>query len=41
MFAIDYEDLGTPDPAHSAGPVTVEIDGTSVTVPEGDRKSVV
>src|SRR5260221_9103946 len=35
MFAIDYEDLGTPDPAQSAGPVTVEIDGVSVTVPEG------
>src|ERR1700722_6256704 len=35
MFAIDYEDLGTPNPAQSAGPVTVEIDGVSVTVPEG------
>src|SRR6201993_106149 len=35
MFAIDYEDLGTPDPAQSAGPVTVDIDGTPITVPEG------
>jgi formate dehydrogenase major subunit len=37
MFAIDYEDLGTPEPAQNpaAGPVTVEIDGTSVTVPDG------
>src|SRR5579864_5799351 len=35
MFAIDYEDLGTPEPAQSAGaPVSVEIDGTSITVPE-------
>ena len=35
MFAIDYEDLGTPEPAQGAGPVTVEIDGKSVTVPDG------
>src|SRR5580698_10526824 len=35
MFAIDYEDLGTPAPAQSNAQVTVEIDGTSVTVPEG------
>jgi len=24
MYAIDYEDLGTPDPAQSAGPVTLK-----------------
>jgi formate dehydrogenase major subunit len=35
MFAIDYEDFGTPEPAQEAGPVTVEIDGKAVTVPEG------
>jgi formate dehydrogenase major subunit len=36
MYAIDYEDFGTPDPAQTAaGPVTVDIDGTPVTVPEG------
>src|SRR3569833_1212229 len=35
MFAIDYEDLGTPEPAQSTGPVTVEIDGKPITVPEG------
>jgi len=35
MFAIDYEDFGTPLPADAAGSVTVEIDGRSVTVPEG------
>ena len=35
MFAIDYEDLGTPEPAQSTGPVTVEIDGKSITVPDG------
>jgi formate dehydrogenase major subunit len=36
MFAIDYEDLGTPEAAQSAAaPVTVEIDGKSITVPEG------
>src|SRR5215470_16427697 len=37
MFAIDYEDLGTPAPAENAaaGPVTVEIDGKPVTVPDG------
>src|SRR5690348_17629819 len=42
MFAIDYEDLGTPEPAPSpndagagAVPVTVEIDGKAVTVPDG------
>ena len=35
MFAIDYEDFGTPPPADAAGSVTVEIDGRSVTVPEG------
>ncbi|HEV3181975.1 MAG TPA: formate dehydrogenase subunit alpha [Steroidobacteraceae bacterium] len=36
MYAIDYEDLGTPPPANGAGAaVTVEIDGVAVTVPEG------
>ncbi|MDE2451305.1 MAG: molybdopterin-dependent oxidoreductase, partial [Gammaproteobacteria bacterium] len=34
MFAIDYEDLGTPAPEAGAA-VTVEIDGKSVTVPSG------
>src|SRR5580700_6610007 len=35
MFSIDYEDFGTPAPATSAGEVTLEIDGKSVTVAEG------
>jgi len=36
MYAIDYEDLGTPPVAEpSTAPVTVEIDGHPVTVPEG------
>lgn len=37
MYAIDYEDLGTPEPTKgaNAGTVTVEIDGRTVTVPEG------
>ncbi len=35
MFAIDYEDLGTPAPAESGAAVTVEIDGQAVTVPAG------
>jgi formate dehydrogenase major subunit len=35
MYAIDYEDFGTPQPADGAGSVTVEIDGRGVTVPEG------
>ena len=35
MYAIDYEDLGTPQPADASGSVTVEIDGRAVTVPEG------
>ena len=35
MFAIDYEDLGTPAPAEAGEPVTVEVDGRSVTVPAG------
>jgi formate dehydrogenase major subunit len=35
MYAIDYEDFGTPAPADASGNVTVEIDGHSVTVPEG------
>jgi formate dehydrogenase major subunit len=35
MYAIDYEDLGTPAPTEAGGNVTVEIDGQSVTVPEG------
>src|ERR1700739_5180781 len=39
MYAIDYEDLGTPQPtngqAGAAANVTVEIDGRAVTVPDG------
>ncbi len=35
MYAIDYEDFGTPQPADASGTVTVEIDGRTVTVPEG------
>jgi formate dehydrogenase major subunit len=37
MFAIDYEDLGTPAPAEAGAQasVTLEIDGTSVSVPAG------
>ncbi len=35
MFAIDYHDCGTPAPREGGAPVTVEIDGKSVTVPEG------
>jgi formate dehydrogenase major subunit len=35
MFSIDYEDFGTPAPASANGAVTLEIDGTPVTVPEG------
>ncbi len=35
MFAIDYEDLGTPAPAEAGGSVSVEIDGHAVTVPAG------
>jgi formate dehydrogenase major subunit len=35
MYAIDYEDLGTPEPANAGAPVTVDIDGVVVSVPEG------
>src|SRR5499427_1755928 len=39
MYAIDYEDFGTPAPvngqAGSAAAVTVEVDGRAVTVPDG------
>jgi formate dehydrogenase major subunit len=35
MYAIDYEDLGTPQPVDAAASVTVEVDGTPVTVLEG------
>ena len=39
MYAIDYEDCGTPEPvngqAGSAAAVTIEIDGRAVTVPDG------
>ena len=35
MYAIDYEDLGTPAPAIAGAPVTVEIDGVALSVPEG------
>ena len=34
MYAVDYEDLGTP-PQTEGAPVTVEIDGQPVTVPDG------
>ncbi|HEV8017176.1 MAG TPA: formate dehydrogenase subunit alpha [Steroidobacteraceae bacterium] len=39
MYAIDYEDFGTPPPvngqAGAGAAITVEIDGRAVTVPEG------
>jgi formate dehydrogenase major subunit len=35
MFAIDYRDCGTPAPRDAGAPVTIDIDGKSVTVPEG------
>jgi formate dehydrogenase major subunit len=35
MFAIDYEDFGTPASKAGTGPVTVEIDGAAITVPDG------
>ena len=35
MYAIDYEDLGTPAPASTGAPVSVDIDGVAVSVPEG------
>src|SRR2546426_8957965 len=35
MYAIDYEDFGTPPPVAGAGAVTVEVDGRTVSVPEG------
>jgi formate dehydrogenase major subunit len=35
MFAIDYEDLGTPAPVEAGAAVTVDIDGSPVTVPAG------
>src|SRR5215813_6941510 len=39
MYAIDYEDFGTPPPVNgekgAASDVTVEIDGRTVAVPEG------
>src|SRR6516225_7307252 len=39
MYAIDYEDFGTPPPVNgekgAAADVTVEIDGRPVTVPDG------
>ena len=35
MYAIDYEDFGTPQPVNGAGAVTVEVDGRAVSVPEG------
>src|SRR5213079_2361915 len=35
MYAIDYEDFGTPAPVNGAATVTVEVDGHAVTVPEG------
>jgi formate dehydrogenase major subunit len=35
MYAIDYEDRGTPEPVSAGAPVTVEIDGHAISVPEG------
>ncbi|HYB34022.1 MAG TPA: formate dehydrogenase subunit alpha [Steroidobacteraceae bacterium] len=35
MYAIDYEDFGTPQPVNGAATVTVEVDGRAVSVPEG------
>ena len=35
MYAIDYEDCGTPQPVNGAASVTLEIDGRAVSVPEG------
>src|SRR5580704_16349179 len=35
MYAIDYEDCGTPAPLGVTAEVTVDIDGQAVTVPEG------
>src|SRR5256714_14632374 len=35
MYAIDYEDFGTPQPVNGAGTVRVEVDGHAVTVREG------
>jgi formate dehydrogenase major subunit len=35
MYAIDYEDCGTPEPAAGGAPVSLEIDGVAITVPEG------
>ncbi len=35
MYAIDYQDFGTPQPADATGSVTLEVDGRAVTVPEG------
>ncbi|MGH8297994.1 MAG: formate dehydrogenase subunit alpha [Steroidobacteraceae bacterium] len=35
MFAIDYEDLGTPAPVEAGAVVTLEVDGKSITVPAG------
>src|SRR5579864_6911293 len=34
MYAIDYEDFGTPQPVSAGAPVSVEIDGHAITVPE-------
>src|ERR1700756_2529501 len=35
MYAIDYEDFGTPAAVNGAATVTLEVDGRPVTVPEG------
>jgi formate dehydrogenase major subunit len=35
MYAIDYEDFGTPQPVNGAASVTLEIDGRAVNVPDG------
>ncbi len=35
MYAIDYEDFGTPQPVSTGTPVSVEIDGHAITVAEG------
>src|ERR1700724_3236235 len=35
MYAIDYEDCGTPEPVSAGAAVSVEIDGRAISVPEG------
>jgi formate dehydrogenase major subunit len=35
MYALDYEDFGTPQPAAAGAAVSLEIDGRAISVPEG------